>query len=208
MATEILDEHEQGERVREWLRQNSLSLVIGLGLGLGAIFGWKWWQEHLHGQRVQEGARYQAVVDSIAADELEKARTGAGELGEDTYAVLAALDLAKAEVKAGSFDEAISTLRGVADMDPALEPVRRQRLALLLIETGEHAQAVQLLEGATDPAGQETLGDAHRAAGNDEPARVAYQQALDLLGQDAPQRGLVELKLADAGGTPSQQEVD
>ncbi|HWS76897.1 MAG TPA: hypothetical protein VN205_00815, partial [Thermomonas sp.] len=55
---DLLDEHEQSERVRSWVRNNALGLIGGVGLGLGAIAGWQWWQ----GQQLQRGmavnARY------------------------------------------------------------------------------------------------------------------------------------------------------
>ncbi len=36
---DLLDEHEQSERVRDWLRQNALGMITGVALGLGAIVG-------------------------------------------------------------------------------------------------------------------------------------------------------------------------
>jgi len=41
---DLLDEHEQSERVRSWVRSNALGLIGGVALGLGAIAGWQWWQ--------------------------------------------------------------------------------------------------------------------------------------------------------------------
>lgn len=40
---DLLDEHEQGERVRTWLRDNAAGLIGGLALGLLLIWGWRWW---------------------------------------------------------------------------------------------------------------------------------------------------------------------
>ena len=36
---DLLDEHEQSERVRSWIRSNAIGLIGGVGLGLGAIAG-------------------------------------------------------------------------------------------------------------------------------------------------------------------------
>ena len=41
---ELLNEHEQGERVRSWLQRNAVGLIGGIGLGLALIWGWNWWQ--------------------------------------------------------------------------------------------------------------------------------------------------------------------
>lgn len=201
---EFYDEHEQGERVRDWLRRNALGLVGGVALGVALIGGWQYWQKHQHAQRVEAGNSYQLVQNSIAAGDLEQARAQADALESDSYGMLAALDLAKAQVEAGDTDAAIETLRGQDDSDPALDPIRRHRLALLLVEVGEPAQAVELLAGAEDPASLESLGDAHVALGQQEQARQSYQSALQQLDVMAPQRNLVELKLIDAGGEPAQ----
>lgn len=201
---DIYDDHEQGERVRDWLRRNSLGLAGGIAIGLALIGGWQWWNKHQHGQRVAEGQRYQQVVDAIAAGDLDQAGTHAGTLESDSYAMLAALSLGKAQFDAGDTEAAIATLRSAASSDPALDPVRRHRLAQLLIETGEAAEAVDLLAGSADPAALETLGDAQVTLDRHEDARESYQAALRNLDVAAPQRGLVELKLIDAGGEPAQ----
>ena len=111
MAIELLDEHEQSERVRAWLRENALALVAGIVLGLGAIFGWKWWQQHEHGQRVAVGEQYDDVVASLQSGELEAARAEVAALEAAPYTTLASLRLAKAQVDAGDRDGAIETLR-------------------------------------------------------------------------------------------------
>lgn len=201
---DIYDEHEQGERVRAWLRRNSLGLLGGIALGLALIFGWQFWQKHQTNQRVEAGNRYQAVVNAVAAGDLEQAQVRAAELSGATYPVLAALEIAKAQLTSGDTEAAIATLRAAPTADPALEPIRRHRLALLLIDAGEAGEAVGLLDGSQDPAALETLGDAHFALGERDAAAQAYGSALEQLDADAPQRRLVELKLIDAGGTPPQ----
>ena len=84
---DIYDEHEQGERVRDWLRRNFLGLLAGIGLGLVLIFGWQYWQKYQQGQRVQAGTGFQAVVDTIAAGNLEQAQSLAASLEGDTYRI-------------------------------------------------------------------------------------------------------------------------
>ena len=46
---DLLDEHEQSERVRSWLRSNAAGLIGGVGLGLAGIAGWHWWQGQQQG---------------------------------------------------------------------------------------------------------------------------------------------------------------
>ncbi|MGB2789536.1 MAG: tetratricopeptide repeat protein, partial [Dokdonella sp.] len=44
MAFEVLDEHEQGELVRKWVRANAMSILIGITIGLLLIFGFQQWK--------------------------------------------------------------------------------------------------------------------------------------------------------------------
>ena len=199
---ELLDEHEQGERVRSWLRQNSLGLVGGLALGLALIWGGRWWMEQAHQKRVAEGEAYRAALASIGANELDKAATQAAALKQGPYAALVAMDLAKAQLDAGKRDEAIATLRAVNSNDAGITLVARQRLARLLIDAGKGEDALALLAGVDDATSIEVRGDAHFALDKREDARKDYAEALRKLDVAAPQRQLLEFKLTQAGGTP------
>jgi len=69
---ELLDEHEQGEKVRTWLKENALGLVGGLVLGLALIGGGKWWTQRQHEARVALGEAYDQVVRAIEEFELDE----------------------------------------------------------------------------------------------------------------------------------------
>ena len=70
---ELLDEHEQSERVRRWVRENALGLVGGVVLGLSLVGGWKWWQGQQQGQREAEATRYETLQGQLKAQDLAKA---------------------------------------------------------------------------------------------------------------------------------------
>lgn len=199
---ELLDEHEQSEKVRNWLRQNGLGLVGGLVLGLALIGGGRWWMAQAHQKRVVEGEAYQSVLDSLAAKDLDKAATQVAALKEGPYASLVAMDLAKAQLDAGKRDDAIATLHGVTPTDAGIAVVVRQRLARLLIDAGKGDEALALLAGVDDATSIEVRGDAHFALDKHEDARKDYAEALRKLDVAAPQRQLLEFKLTQAGGTP------
>lgn len=207
---ELLDEHEQSEKVRNWLRSNAPGLIGGLVLGVAIIGGWNWWQARAHQQRVQLSEDYRAAVDSIEAGDLDKASALADALGEGAYAEIVTLDLAKAQLEAGKRDEAIATLRRAAGSkagNPGLEAVIQQRLARLLIDAGKADEAVTLLADAKDAAAFEARGDAYFSLGNAEAARSDYNAALQQLDVAAPQRSLLELKLAEVGGQSESTET-
>jgi len=199
---ELLDDHEQGEQVRTWLKQNSLGLLGGLALGLALIWGGRWWIQEAHEKRVALGESYSSLVESLKAGDRDKAKELSGTLVGTAYAPLVALDLAKAQVEAGEQAEAIATLRAAGSEEPALAAVIEHRLARLLIDADKVDEALALLADAQDPAALETRGDARHARGEADLAREDYEQALRKLDPAAPQRRLLELKLTQTGGSP------
>src|SRR5690348_10822760 len=205
---DLLDEHEQSEKVRTWLQENALGLIGGVVLGLALIGGWQWWQKQRHGAQIQAGERYQSAVDDIQAGKLQPAKSAVAALPAGAYATLGALSLAKAQMAAGHRDDAITTSRASRPTDAALAAITAQRLALLLIDAGKAEEALkQLPAGDSDPQTLELRGDAHYALGHLDQARAAYAQALATMDAAAPARRLVELKLSEVGGTPPKPEA-
>ena len=201
---DLLDEHEQSERVRNWLKNNGAGLIGGIALGLAVIFGWQWWQKHQVQQSVQAHLDYQAVLDSLGAADLDKAKAAVAKLQDGdahVYADLAAMRLAQVQVDTGKEEAAITTLRGTK-ADASLQPLVDLRLARLLTATGKGEEALKILGEASDSASLEARGDASMALGKRDQARDLYLKALTGMDVAAPQRRLVELKLTDAGGTP------
>ena len=202
---ELLDEHEQSERVREWLRRNGSALIFGIALGLAAIGGWQWWQRHQADKQAKAAEAYQAAVDAIRAN--DKAAPGRIQaLPEGIFRTLAQLEMAKAQVKANQGEAAIATLRSVRTSDPALAAIVHERLARVLIHAKQADAALKLLATGDSPSTLEVRGDAQLALGQREQARDSYNKALLKAEVGTPQRRLLELKLTEAGGTPPKTE--
>lgn len=201
---ELLDEHEQGERVRSWLRSNAGGLLGGILLGLALVGGWQWWQKHRQEQLAQASERFDAVIESLEAGDTAKAKGQVAALENKSYATLAALAMAKAQVEADETEAAIATLRAVRGKDADLDPVVEQRLARLLVDAGKPDEALSLLADATGAGALEARGDAEFAAGKRDAARESYRKALAATDVASPQRRLLELKIADAGGKPAE----
>ena len=208
-----LDEHEQGERVQRWLRNNGSSLLTGITLGLALVFAWQWWQGKGTRHQEEAAAQYHAYGQAILAKDKAKAHTFEVQLADkfaDTpYAALAVLRQA-AFLQSGN-----DTAGAIALLDKARPTITRPdmrelldlRLARLQLLAGKPALALKQLDaiGATPqyPAlVAELRGDAAAAEGKRDAARAAYEKALTNLDQAAPTRALLELKLIDAGGEP------
>ena len=200
---DLLDEHEQSERVRTWLRKNGLSIIGGVMIAVGVIGGWKWWQQQHGNKLAAANIEYQKVLQGIQDNKLDDAGKAVKALDagpSNIYSELAALQLAKAQVEAGKNDDALATLRAL-DVEGDLKHVVDLRIARLLVAAGKGEEAITLLGQATDSSALEIHGDALVAQGKRDQAREQYEKALKTLDVAAPQRRLLETKVMDAGGT-------
>jgi predicted negative regulator of RcsB-dependent stress response len=207
---DLLDEHEQSERLRSWVRSNAIGLIGGIALGLAAIAGWQWWQGQQQQGRMVVNGRYADIVASIESGSVQADKGRAAIEGiskaNSTLGALAALQLAKSQVDASKPDDAIVTLRDLHDLDPDMRAVVRQRLARLLVDTGKGKEALALLDDERNPAMLDVRGDAQMALGDRTKAQQAYQKALGLVDVGDPQHRLLTLKLIEAGGKPPHTE--
>ena len=144
-----IDEYEQGERVRAWLRNNGSSLIGGVAIGLAALGGWQWWQGQQDQKLVDAAAEYQVFSKAVEAKDDAKAGAHATSLAqsfpESPYPVLAALRRAQMLHPQGKDDEALKVLDAAAGAkaDPVLVELARLRAARLLAGMGKHEDAAQ-----------------------------------------------------------------
>ncbi|MEO8161368.1 MAG: tetratricopeptide repeat protein [Arenimonas sp.] len=206
------DEHEQGERVRGWLRDNGSSLITGIAMGLALVFGWQWWQGRGLQHKEEAAGQYQTYSEALVAKDEAKAKVLSKQLGEkfgDTaYSTLATLREAAFQHDTGHDDRALALLRAARPKvtDPGLVELFDIRIARLLLLSGKLDEAGKALAAINSPrypqVVNELRGDVAIAQGKRDEARKDYERALGVLDQAAPTRQLLELKLIDAGGNP------
>lgn len=214
MSIELMDEHERGERVRRWLKDNGNALVGGVAVGLLGFFGWEWHQNSQLQARYDAANQFEALRKAISADQAEtiaEVAAGMGEKFKDSpYIALAQLQVAQTKLEAGDLDAASAALDKArsAAKEPLLAQLATLRLARLRVAQGQLDQALALADAAkVDFPGlaSELRGDILKAQGKNEEAISAYQDALTHLDANQPSRGLVELKLADLGAVAPQE---
>lgn len=212
-----MDEHEQGERVRSWLRQNGGAILGGIALGLVAIFGWQMWQGAKLRHKLDAATLYQAMEMAAQEGEAAQVERLSGELAErydDTlYGALGLLRLAEQKQAAGDLEAASQALKRAADLagKNAVGALARLRLAQVELAAGRAQEALAQLDaiGPDDYAGlaAEVRGDALLLLGRSEDAIAAYRTALKVLDSGAATRGVVMMKLADLGASADAPEV-
>ena len=212
-----MDEHEQSELVRSWLRNNSGALAGGLVVGLAGILGWQWWQHNQAQHRFDAASAYQALQEAAERKDAAVIDQMGAELGSryanTPYGALGLLRLADQKLAAGDAEAAQSALRDAARaaQDPALVGLAQLRQARIQVEAGKAQDALDSLAKLPADAfagiAAETRGDALRALGRSEEAQAADQDALSALETGAPNRTIIEMKLADMGVAPATPEA-
>ena len=216
--SDLYDTHEQGERVKNWLRENGSAIVMGLVLAFGLMFGFKQWQSWETSKRQQASAEYQVMVSLIEAGNMDAAVPNyevlKSEYPKSAYTSMAAMMMAKARLGAGQLDLAITSLTYAMD-NAQPEPVKvvaRERLARVMLAQGDTAAALALLEGASSDVGFESLfaeirGDIHLANGEQDLAIASYRTALVTLEDGVGNRELLIIKL-EALGASTEVDTD
>ena len=209
MAFDVLDEHEQGELVQKWLRENALSILIGVGLGLLLIFGWQQWRGHRATHRLDAATQFAVFGADMDKKDVDAAKAIAAKLQSDyadtPYATLAALRIADNAATHGDHDAARAALDNAyehAGID-ALKTLSGLYLARSEIAQKKPQDALDLLDKLPQlgyaALRSELRGDALVALGRKDEARTAYTDALTNLDANAPNHAFVEMKLNDLG---------
>ena len=203
---EYLDEREQWERVKAWLREQGPWALISVAIVGIAVGGWRYYQSRIEQRDLTAQARYQQVLNSFSHDDVAGGVLIADQLIKDypstPYANQADLAAARVAVEIGKLDQAATRLERVlsSTRDPQLKLVARLRLARVQLGEGQPDQALRTLTtadvGAFAARYDEVRGDALLAKGDRAGALKAYQQARRV-GGDTLDTGLLDLKISE-----------
>ncbi len=180
-------EEQQEEAIKQFLKDNGVSLVIGAIVGLGGIWGWNYYQEAELNTIAQNSIEFAKVekADNVVA----QGESFVAAHGDTQYGQLAQLLMVKSLVESKDYDKAITILKDViaSDVDSSVKSVATVRLARIELATGKTDAALATLNTIADKAfttiKNELSGDAYIAKGELEQARAAYQAALDAAGE-------------------------
>ncbi len=209
MAFDVLDEHEQSELVQKWLRENAVSILVGVGFGLLLIFGWQQWRSHREAHRIDAATQYGVFSADLDKKDADAAKQIAAKLQSDysdtPYGALAALRMANEAAARGDQDAAYAALNNAyqhAGIE-ALKTLTGLYLARVEIAQKKAQDALTLLDKLPEQGyaalRDELRGDALAALGRQDDARTAYTDALTNLDPNAANRAFLEMKLNDLG---------
>jgi predicted negative regulator of RcsB-dependent stress response len=195
-------EEQQVEAIKDWWKENGKAVILGGVIGLGGLFGWRYYQDYVLAEKDALSNSYNQVIGQLAAqgsDATDKVQGFIDQHKSAEYAVLAALQLAKVQVEAGDLDAALAQLEWAKanTQDDALRPVVGFRAVRILAQQEKFDQALTQLSAITDPAWAgrvaELKGDILLRQGDQEGAYSAYSEAQQA--SDASQN--IQVKLDD-----------
>ena len=153
-TTDRTDE-ETVELIREWLQQYGLTIIAGLVLGLGAIGGYRYWQNQQETQRLNESAQLDTLLQALEKNDLQAAAAPYDALLKESSDItaLAALNMASAYQKADKKEDAQTALKlAAASPDKLVAQSALWQQAQYQIDNNEYDAALQTVDGLKDSA--------------------------------------------------------
>ncbi|TOM47155.1 hypothetical protein CGH76_19465 [Vibrio parahaemolyticus] len=195
-------EEQQVEAIKDWWKENGKAVIIGAVVGLGGLFGWRYYQDTVIQASETASQSYTTAMNTLQEKGVDaqsdvQAFIESNEVKE--YSVLAALQLAKAQVEAKDFAAALEQLKWAQSntKDAALSPLISYRIARIETEMGNFDAANTELGKVTDTAWAgriaELRGDIALRQGDKDEAYAAYTEAQ----QAADASPTLQMKLDD-----------
>ena len=196
-------EEEQVEAIKKWWKENGTSVVAGLVIGLGAVFGWQGWNSYQDRIGKEASVAFSQLMVAVDSKDVESAGNQAEllrvEYESTSYAVLAAMVQARLKLEQGDSAAARSQLEWAMQnsSDASLKKLVQLNLARVLLNDGNLDGAAELADIKTGGfAGEfaELRGDIARAKQDMTTAQDAYSMAL---AQNVANPDQVKMKLDD-----------
>lgn len=186
-------EEQQVEALKRWWKENGTSIVVGVVMGVSALFGWRYYAEQSNVHAVQASDLYMQVVRNTALKEIDDKTIDINnvlinEYSDTPYAALSSLALAKVEYEKGNIDAATTQLELAVKHanDDMVKQIANLRLVKVYIEQEKYDLAGNSLDmlhdAAYDAQYEELKGDLSVAKGDVMQARSAYDKAINLQG--------------------------
>ncbi|EIJ74236.1 YfgM family protein [Haemophilus haemolyticus] len=181
-----IEEEQEINQLKDWWKENGKTIIVAFILGVGGMFGWRYWQAHQAEQIAQASAQYDALIYSAQQDEQAKkanieqfVQTNS----KTAYAVFALLDEAKKATEKQDFAAAEANLNQALtqSQDEVLTSIVALRLSAVQFQLGQLDNALTTLnqvKGESFNARKAILtGDIQVAKGDKVAAKNSFEQA-------------------------------
>jgi UPF0070 protein HI_0370 len=181
-----IEEEQEINQLKDWWKENGKTIIVAFILGVGGMFGWRYWQAHQAEQIAQASAQYDALIYSAQQDEQAKKANIEQFVqanSKTAYAVFALLDEAKKATEKQDFAAAEANLNQALtqSQDEVLTSIVALRLSAVQFQLGQLDNALTTLnqvKGESFNARKAILtGDIQVAKGDKVAAKNSFQQA-------------------------------
>jgi len=181
-----IEEEQEINQLKDWWKENGKTMIVAFILGVGGLFGWRYWQAHQAEQIAQASAQYDALIYSAQQDEQAKKENIEQFVqanSKTAYAVFALLDEAKKATEKQDFAAAEVNLNQALtqSQDEVLTSIVALRLSAVQFQLGQLDNALTTLnqvKGESFNARKAILtGDIQVAKGDKVAAKNSFEQA-------------------------------
>ena len=201
--SDFLTDEEKAEQIKAWLKENGMSVFVGIAIAVGGLFGYRYWQDYKLQTAEEASAIYSQVQQSHDDTIYSKVAQLKTDYASTPYAALASMIAAKNYAEKGDNDKATTELQWVVEnaSEEVTLDLAKIRLARLYIAQKQFDKASSILN-ETFPKSylsiiEELKGDIHLAKNEKDKAKEAYDKAL-LSSQGAPS-SFLQMKRDDLG---------
>ena len=181
-----IEEEQEINQLKDWWKENGKTIIVAFILGVGGMFGWRYWQAHQAEQIAQASAQYDALIYSAEQDEQAKKANIEQFVqanSKTAYAVFTLLDEAKKATEKQDFAAAEVNLNQALtqSQDEVLTSIVALRLSAVQFQLGQLDNALTTLnqvKGESFNARKALLtGDIQVAKGDKIAAKNSFDQA-------------------------------
>ncbi|WP_118805612.1 YfgM family protein [Haemophilus haemolyticus] len=181
-----IEEEQEINQLKDWWKENGKTIIVAFILGVGGMFGWRYWQAHQAEKIAQASAQYDALIYSAQQDEQAKKANIEQFVqanSKTAYAVFALLDEAKKATEKQDFAAAEVNLNQalMQSQDEVLTSIVALRLSAVQFQLGQLDNALTTLnqvKGESFNARKAILtGDIQVAKGDKVAAKNSFEQA-------------------------------
>ena len=182
--SDFLTDEEKAEQIKAWLKENGMSVFVGIAIAVGGLFGYRYWQDYKLQTAEEASAIYSQVQQSHDDTIYSKVAQLKTDYASTPYAALASMIVAKKYTEKGDNASAIVELQWVVEhtSEKVTLDLAKTRLARLYIAQKQFDKASSILN-ETFPRSylsiiEELKGDIYFAKGEQDKAKEAYDKAL------------------------------
>lgn len=187
-------EDQEGDVVKNWLKQNWLTIVLCVVFAIAISFGWRYYQQY----KIDSNKAMEADFTAISLTKPADVEKFVQENDKSIYSTLTLLKAAQAEAKDGKLQVAYDYLvqASKSSSDSYIQNIIKLRQAKLLAFLDKKDQALSLLDSVNDQnftiRKEITKGDVLLHFGEIDNAKDSYAKAVEL---DPNLKAFVDVKL-------------